>query len=269
MTEQLLNQPLESATTETTATTVPTETNPGDQVVSSPSAEQLILGKFKTHDDLAKAYTNLESMLGKKVAGLTPEEAITLKELQGRPKSLEDYKVPEGITTEDAQWFREKAFKLGLSNNDALELMAGYVETSKAASEASLKIQEARHQENIMALQKEWGAAFDQRIALAKEGALAVGGEELINILGEAGLGTHPTVIKALANIGKSLKEDSIPTSQHGAKFGLTPADAKREIDLKMIDKDFRDAYFDARNPGHSAAVAEMERLFTISSGSA
>jgi len=266
MTNQLLNQPLETAAAESNATTVLAEQQPGETVVSTDTPAELILGKFKSHDDLAKAYTNLETMLGKKITNLTPEEAAVLKGLQGRPASAEEYKVPEGVDPEIGSWFREQAHKIGLSNNDAMELMAGYDSLLKRGAEEAARMHAKVHQANIDALKKEFGAAFEQRIALAQEGAKAVGGDELINLLGEAGLGTNPVIIKALAEVGKSLREDSIPKSQHASTFGLTPDDAKQTINQKMLDRDFREAYFDARHPAHKAAVAEMERLFTIAS---
>jgi len=265
MTEQLLNQPLESAPAETTATTV--ETNPGDQVVSAAPTEELILGKFKTNDELIKAYSNLESMMGKKVTSLTPDEAKVLKELQGRPKSVDEYKLPEGTPEEVGAWFKDQAFKLGLSNNDAMELMHGYTDLLKRDSETQDADLIAYHENNIAILKTEFGAAFEQRVELAQQAALSIGGEDLVNVLGEAGLGTHPVVIKALANIGKSMKEDSIPTSQQSSRFGTTPEEAKRTIDSKMLDSEFRDAYFNARHPGHDAAVRTMEELFALTNG--
>lgn len=264
MTEQLLNQPLESAPAETTATTVTPEAKPEETVVSV--QQDLILGKFKTAEDLATAYTNLESMLGKKVTNLTPDEANILKQLQGRPKDISEYKTVEGMPEDIAAWVKEHAFRLGLSNNDALEIMTDYAARMTAANEQVAKELELAHTQNVEALKKEFGSAFEQRIAMAREAANTIGGEELINILGERGLGSHPVVIKALAKLGQSLREDSVPKSQHGTAFGTSPAEAKVLINQKLIDRDFNEAYFNARHPGHKAAVEEMLRLHELSS---
>ena len=57
-------EPAEAETTETKAEETKTEEGPPEQE-EKPTEEKLILGKFKTHEELEKAYPELEKVLGK------------------------------------------------------------------------------------------------------------------------------------------------------------------------------------------------------------
>jgi hypothetical protein len=257
---EILNQPLATETTVATATTVPTPA-PEETVVS-----ELILNKFKTVEDLAKSYTNLEALIGKKSEQFTVEDLQAIKKIRGIPTSAEEYGVVEGTPEEVGKFFKEQAHKLGLDKNATLELTAAYKAQMESAIEADQKAAEERHASNEAELKREFGGAFEQRIALAQQAALTIGGEALIEALGEAGLGTNPVVIKALTKLGTMLSEDSIPKSQHGSVFGTSPEEAKNLIRTRMVDPDFRKRYMNAGVPGHDDAVQEMLRLHELAS---
>lgn len=260
---ELLNQPLVEASAETTATTADTEINPTETVVSE-APQELILGKFKSDEDVRKAYTNLESMLGKKVENFSPDDLAVLNSLRGVPKAKEEYKVVEGTPVEVADWFKDQAHKLKLTNNDVLELTAAYKARLEADIQAAEQAMQHKHEENAKALRQEFGAAFESRIKLANEAADQIGGEEFKAALRDAGLGSEPVVIKALAKLGTMLAEDTIPKSMQGAAFGTSPEEAKSLIKTRMNDPVFRQRYMNAGSPGHDDAVAEMLRLHEL-----
>lgn len=226
--------------------------NPVD--VSQPAAAEpsLILGKFKSSDDLAKAYGELEGLLGKRFNEMKPEDAAILKELQGIPKSASEYKIPDGVPEDIGNWFKEQAAKVGLTKNGALELMSAYQDKMKAENESFAAKFEEQRQKNLEELKKEFGSAFEQRVAMANKAVEKFGGQELFKVLGEAGLGTDPVVIKTFANLGKMLQEDSIPESRHGASFGVTPAEAERELNRLKADPNFSMSLVDRKHPDNA-----------------
>ncbi len=58
-----------------------------------------------------------------------------------------------------------------------------------------------RHTE--AALRREWGAAYERKIAAAQAAARRVGGRELMDILDETRLGNDPEIIKLLAGLAE------------------------------------------------------------------
>ena len=84
----------------------------------------------------------------------------------------------------------------------------------------------------IEAIKTELGAAFNERVASASAAAKHFG---LTDALNEAGLGTHPGVIKALAALGATLKEGEggAPRGGQGGSK-LTPVEARAKANSLM-----------------------------------
>ena len=107
----------------------PVENNnaePPVDVAPSGDRPEWLPEKYKTGEDLAKAYKALESKLGGKQEEL---RASILEELQAdafkdRPESAGDYQLPEGINEEEAvnsellKWWSETAFENGYSQEE-------------------------------------------------------------------------------------------------------------------------------------------------------
>ena len=130
---------------------------------SESESSELLLGKYKSVDDLAEAYKSLESKLGAK------EEDIRIKlleELQadayeGRPESSGDYQLPDGIDeslavdNELLEWWSNHAFENGYSQEEfehGIEMYAQAVmgnqpdleaEAAKLGENASARIEAA------------------------------------------------------------------------------------------------------------------------------
>jgi len=88
--------------------------------------EELLLGKYKTPDDLAKAYKELESKLGGKEDDLRSKLMEEIKEeaFKDRPESSGDYILPDTIDSETSvdnellQWWSEHAFENGYGQEE-------------------------------------------------------------------------------------------------------------------------------------------------------
>ena len=218
----------------------------------------------KSVDDLFKSYMNLESLMGKKVSQYSADEAAQLRALQGIPQSADEYKLPEGLSEELAGWFKENAVKAGLSANGALELATAYMELEKANIEKQEIARREAHKANVEVLKKELGAAYESRISLANRAAQELGGNEAVQALLDAGLGAHPAILKMLSNVGKMMEEDSIPSSQHNAKFGVTPEDAKMQIQQLMSSRETLNAYYNKHDAKHELVKKQIQDLYAV-----
>ncbi len=226
------------------------------------------IAKFANIEELAKGYKNLNSMLGKRVTDLTPDELKSLNIKSGViPETPDNYKFADDLKDVDMGWYKSAAHEVGLSQEQAKAIADKYVEYERAMIADMKSKHEAATTKAMEDLKAEFGAAFDKRLEIAKKAVDTFGGAELKAYLNETGLGNDPRLIKAFANIGKELLEDTVVSADKDFKFGMTPADAKEKIDLLLRDREFKDAYVKSHHPGHAAAVEEMARLYRLAGG--
>lgn len=82
--------------------------------------------KYKTGEDLAKAYKELESKLGTREEDMRQKfiDELNQEAYKDRPESAGDYKVPEGLDEESAiddeifQWWAKHSFENGFSQSE-------------------------------------------------------------------------------------------------------------------------------------------------------
>ncbi len=190
----------------------------------------------------------------------------------GCPEKVDGYvvpteKMPENVTLDEAQTkaFLAEAHDMGLSKQQAARLIR-YDATRHATAITQFEEGQAKTQKEAQAtLRKDWGDAYDEKLALAKQAREKLGTEALSKRMDESGFGLDPDFLKLLAAVGRFIAEDSI----FGAgpqSFHLSPDEAKAEIAALETDKDFIDDYLDTTGtkPGHKAAVAKRKALYEI-----
>ena len=80
-------------------------------------------------------------------------------------------------------------------------------------------------------LRKEYGTAFEDRIAAARSAMREYGTPELQTAIDGAGLGSNPDLVRAFANIGMQLgKGPQFKDGESSGQFGTTPEMAKEQI---------------------------------------
>lgn len=189
-------------------------------------------------EDLARAYVGVHGLLGKdpsRLVELPADDAgqRALFQKLGLPEKPEDYKladVPEvgehGKATGDAaKWLAQTAHEIGILPSQAQALFEKYAGQVHAAEQAVLAKQAETANANVAALQAELGQAFDQEVAAANVAARKFG---LVEALNDAGVGTNPAVIKALAALGKTLAEGGEGGPGKGSSGGKLSPDAAR-----------------------------------------
>jgi len=235
----------------------------GDEGVKNNAA----LDKFKTVEGIAKSYLSLEKMVGKDKISI-PTDATSEEEMSdfynklGRPETAEGYKfdkaeLPDGIPYDEEleKGFASKAHELGLSQKQAGELLNWYNGASIEGISQAEKANADAMVEAEIGLKKEWGNAYESKLAIANK---AVRTFEAADELKRLGLHNNPVMVKMMSKIGEAISEDKL-VGDSGTN--MTPADAKSEIDSIMGDK--KSPYFNSDHPQHKEFVTKVNKLYT------
>ena len=226
------------------------------------------LQDFKDVDGLAKSYLHLNSLIGKKIGDLTPEEMGDVYNKLGRPEAAKDYSMPDKMHEGMQGWYKDSAHKLGLTQDQARNLAESYMELEQSKMAEQQTAVENQLEEWSSDLKKEFGGSFDKRIETAKKAIEAFGGSELKEAMNATGMGSHPAMVKAFAQIGKEMLEGGLTATDASASFGVTPAEAKQKKANLMRDPEFVKSYMNNSHPSHKQAVEEIQSLYSIMSQS-
>ena len=222
--------------------------------------------KFKGVPDLAKSYVEIQKTMGNAIhmpkPDSKPEEWDTFYSKMGRPESPDKYelKLPESGTVDEGlvKEFRTAAHQSGLQPRQAQGLLDWFNKTQGDRMTAYTKTME----DGVGKLKGEWGGKFDEKISVASRAVKELGGDELISLLEETGLGNHPTLVKFFAKLGESTMEDKIivgDTSSDGQE-------TKDAIQMKIAEimNNPKHPYNDARAPhaDREAAIREVGNLY-------
>lgn len=221
---------------------------------------------------LAKSYVHAQKLIGADKIPVpskhaTEEDWKKVYSKLGLPEKLEDYQVElkESATLDKnfIENFKKVAHSAGILPKQAQALADWYQEINANAEQEALKILESRRIEEVEGLKKEWGAAFEKNVTAARKALVKFADADMIAYLDKTGLGNDVRLVKLLAKVGDTLKEDTVVGGDAGAPGVMTPAQAKEEINKIM--KNPSHPYFIADHPNHKAAVQEMARLFDMS----
>jgi hypothetical protein len=304
--ETTTTMPLESMAAPAVAAPVesaPVESAPGAAPSAAALAEILSpelrdasnLKNFKTADDLAKSYVELQRMVGnsvripaadaspeakkdflekiKGVEGILMQDDPDLMTKLGRPETpdLYSFELPEGIAeidpTIDTELgeFRKVAHELGLTKEQASKL----VNYRMSTLDGMIQQQEQVRATAEAQLRKTWGPEFDSRLDGAKK-VLTVFkdkyGEQVMDLVnGPAG---NNVAFLQMASELAAMYAEKQHEGMQGATFGTTPDQALSKIADKRADRGFMKAYMDPFDPGHKEAKAEMTKLYKLANGS-
>ena len=224
-------------------------------------------------EDLAKGYVNAQSMIGgsiripgkeagqadwdkfydrfKDVPGLTrynPDDLSTLYEAAGRPPDHKGYGL-EGVSED----FLKVAHEAGL-NRQQVEALVNH-DTAVNEVHAAADAEVVEH--GINTLKQEWGLAFDRKV---EEGRRAVAFLEnsvpgLAEALDSTGAGNHPAMIRVFQALGANLKEGQGFAGSHEHSSGLTPYEAKMQI---------QEILNNPQHPYHNGDEAALEKFVDL-----
>ncbi len=206
---------------------------------TAPQYEEIILGQELTDDDLSRVYKRL-----------------------GRPDKAEDYDlkeiVPDTFNQGVVEEFKNKAFELGVSQDNAKKLAQWYKETQEKQINDYQRARQEASDRSILQLKAEWGSRFDEEVKYALKARDAYADADFKQYMNETGLGDHPALVKAFAKIGRELSEDRLVQSDTAVRMAKNSELKRAEIQRLRENKDFMAQY----RRGEPSAVQRLNRLY-------
>ncbi|MGD9614938.1 MAG: hypothetical protein AB7H90_02945 [Alphaproteobacteria bacterium] len=188
----------------------------------------------------------------------------------GRPEAPDRYAfktdaLPEGVTIDEPTmgWFRQTVHSLGLSQRQAAALFEAWNAHVGERVTGQQQQSAQAHEAAIGALKTEWGAAFDEKLRVAKDALAHYGGDKAAEIASR--YGSDPDLARIFAEVGKVLQEHGmIGRGTPGSAATLSPTEAQQEINAKYADPEFIKRMQSRDRQVRDAATAELERLFKM-----
>jgi hypothetical protein len=179
-----------------------------------------------------------------------------------KPEADETYK---SLNLDAAKVTATKAalHSAGLTDKQAASVMKYYLDTVAADSQKYQETQAKNQAETLAALNKEYGDATKVKIDIAKSVVQKFGGQQMVDMLEQTGLGNNVQFIKMFAQIGEAMLDDKALGGGNNLILTIDSA-AKKEIDNLKGDKEFINQLSDRQNPGHKAALKKWEDLHKI-----
>jgi len=228
---------------------------------------------FKDPAAVLDSYRNYEKLMG-----VPKERLVKLPEKEddaaawgeiynrlGRPEKADDYKVEAFGGEKDGEvikWAKGAFHEMGLTRKQAegfSQKLNEYVAKTMEAEKVQVEAQVKKAEED---LKREWGAAYNQNLNVAKMTAKKFGlTEEAADAIESvAGFGG---VMKFLHGIGSATGEHGFAGGESGSSGILTPNAARAKIEELKNDPEFSARYL----AGESKAVNEMTNLHLMMAG--
>lgn len=233
--------------------------------------EHSALQPIQDVENLAKAYVNASTMIGKDKMVLPGEHAsaddwAAVYDRLGRPEDAGSYNIDAGESADDGMlnWFQSTAHDIGLNNAQAQQLVTAYNDMASSQTENSEQTMVAAQEQTQVVLQKEFGAKFEDNINNAGALLNEFGSEDLSEMLLADGsrLGDHPDFIKTLVNVSDFIQERVSEDELVGMDKTpglMSPEDAR----TKLMEIERPDGpLWDRAHPQHEFFVQERSRLY-------
>ena len=229
-----------------------------------------VFEKYKTPEDIARALVASQKFLGREKLPVpvdaNDKEAhdIIYKRL-GLPKDENGYvtptdlQLPKDLPVDEALIanFKKTAHGLSILPQQFAGLYKWYMNSMGDAFNKMNEDKVTNAQTVETDLRTKWGAAYPQKIALAKKVFSSYVDEKMFAEF-DKGLGNNPIVLEFLANIGVSLSEDQLTGKPSG--LTMTPGEAQSEID--KMNADIKGPLYDNAHPQHQEYVEKRDRLY-------
>ena len=231
---------------------------------------------FDNHKDLGsllKSHAHQQAMIGAEKIPLpgssaTEEQWNEVYTRLGKPPDVEGYKLdvamPEGQQADEGllNWFKQTSLKAGLNNSQAQAMLNEYQKVAQTQGQVDTGKLEQVKTEGIETLQREYGAAFEDKVKIGNAAITQFEASDLTQLQLSDGrmLGDHPAFVRAFVGVGDFIRGKIGEDSLEGVKTtnAMTPAVAQQKInEIKRQGGPF----WNNKDPEHSWAVAEALRL--------
>ena len=224
------------------------------------------LQTFTSVDNLAKSYVNAVKKIGGNPDHLVqiPQEGESKDNFYnqiGRPQTPEGYEFGTEPDDERLNFYRDAVHKFGLTQDQAANMLQLYAAVENEQTKANDKANADFAVEGQIELKREWGTHYDSKIDMAQRAFAQFATPEFSKIMDETGIGNHPELLKAFSKVGEAMGDDKLVVGT-GRAVGMSPQQAKEEIESLYRDKEFSKSYLDKTDPGHQDASNKMGGLF-------
>ncbi len=224
--------------------------------------------QFQNPGQLADAYRNLEKLRGVPAERLlqlpenmdTPEGRAIWEKL-GMPKTAAEYGLEklmpkEGGDPKLAEWAAKIFHETGLPRNAAEKIITEWNKRATETTTASQENYKSMLTQGDAALKKEWGAAYDQNVNLAKAGMRALELDaQSVDMLEK--IQGREKLFKTLQKIGAGVGESGFVAGRPAADGVLAPEQARQKLKELQVDPLWSRRYLS----GDSDAKGQMEKL--------
>lgn len=218
----------------------------------------------KSFTSFVEQSVNAQKLIGSKISIPKDDDEKAWNEFYakiGRPESADKYdikrpvdsKLPYDEKMEKA--FLTTAHKSGLSKRQAQGVLDWWNKEQETIALESEKVRTSA----VAELKKEWGSEYEAKVAVSQRALLKYGDKELVKFLEDTGLGNNPAVVRMFSRIGDDSREEKTPRGEPAGD--MVGAEAKKEIDKLMLDKEFSGRYYNPRAPGHQEAIDRINEL--------
>lgn len=218
------------------------------------------ISKFKSADDLAKSYVNLEKLVGLEKIALPKDEKdeagwSTVYSRLGRPESADKYdlklNLAEGLKVPDEaiNGLKQAGFKSGFSNKQLQSIVDHWVEIENQAYLQRVEASKQAELNTETGLRKKLGANYEASKknveAFIRNFAPQEEQEGFLDAIKR-----DSALFETLYNASKNMGEDVLKGGSKPA--GFTPEEA--ELEYKRLTGDMKSPYWNPNHPEHEIA---------------
>ena len=225
-------------------------------------------GVVKSYSHLEKMNTNHESTVVIPGFDAPTEQTDAFYNRLGCPEAQDGYsfKLEEGADTARLHGLREVAHSLGITDKQFTGLAEADSNYNSSVVEINAKEIAQSAQDAQNALKRDWGAAYEQNLALTDRYAEQLGvTEDQMAGLAKT-LGTDEA-IKFVHGLGSKLGDDTVDAGGIVDNGIMTPDQAQVELRALTEDKEFMEAWLNKGHIRHGDAVAKKASLARQASG--
>ncbi len=226
-----------------------------------------VLKKYDSVDALARGYMNAFDLVSRDKIPMpkTPDEWQEVYNRLGRPEDAQGYELQiletlpppvQEMMNRNLDWFRSTAYDLGLNADQATKLYDAYSNFLQDELRISSDQIEDEMRTTEDEIRREYGQEYETKMTLANRAIDEIGGESLINLFEQNGMGRHPLVVKAFIKMGEMMAEEAGLDKGDG---GEGPDYTSIEDEISSIKAD--PAYLDGNDPRHNGLVRKMQQL--------
>lgn len=226
--------------------------------------------RFNNWNDVAKSYAHAAKMVGmdkNQILTLpkddTPEAWAAVYDKLGRPEAPDKYNIDaykDIVPVEELKPYAELAHQAGLSNKQFDALVGKFFNDAKTGQEAQQQQMEQQVSVWQQEVRKEYGAAYDEKIAYAQKAVEKFGLADVIQQ--NPALFENPAIVKAFVEIGEKTSEGITLANGDVSHGKLSPNEAKMELSKFQSDTNIIKILTNSQHPQHEFMKQRRSELF-------